>query len=97
MSLVSFELFNAKYCPNKNTNLLVKTICPQKKSVGKIFRQQKISSVKNIRHQGKNLSPFTNGFFTDQVANQSTLKAHVIEITKACLVEFMKARSSLVV
>ena len=32
------------------------------------------------------------------LANQSTLnKAHVIELTKACTVTFMKARNSLVV
>ena len=44
-----------------------------KLSVGKkywsvrIIRRQKISSVKNIRHQGKNSSLFTDGFFTDKV------------------------------
>ena len=31
------------------------------------------------------------------LAKQSTLKAHVIEITKACIAAFMKARNSLVV
>ena len=34
----------------------------KKKSVGKKF-----SLVKNIRHQGKNSSLFTDGFFTDKV------------------------------
>ena len=32
-----------------------------------------------------------------KLANQSTLKAHVIEITKASIASFMKARNSLVV
>ena len=33
----------------------------------------------------------------EKLANQSTLnKAHVIEITKACIVAFLKARNSLV-
>ena len=31
------------------------------------------------------------------LAKQSTLKAHVIEITKTCIAAFMKARNSLVV
>ena len=39
----------------------------KKKSVGKKFRWQKFSLVKNIRHQGKNSSLFTDGFFTDKV------------------------------
>ena len=34
----------------------------------------------------------------EKLANQSTLnKAHMIEITKACIAAFMKARNSLVV
>ena len=32
-----------------------------------------------------------------KLANQSMLKAHVIEITKACVAAFMKARNSLVI
>ena len=38
-----------------------------KKSVGKKFRLQKFSSVKNIRHVDKNSSLFIDGFFTDKV------------------------------
>ena len=38
-----------------------------KKYIGKKIRRQKISSVKNIRHQDKNSSLFTDGFFTDKV------------------------------
>ena len=38
-----------------------------KKSVGKKFRRQKFSSVKIIRHQSKNSTLITYGFFTDKV------------------------------
>ena len=44
-----------------------------KKSVGKKFCRQKILSVKNIRHQGKNSSLFTDGFFTGKVLGTNEL------------------------
>ena len=42
--------------------------------VGKNFRRQNFWSVKNIRHQGKNLSLFTDGLFTDGIRNQVSLR-----------------------
>ena len=50
-----------------------------KKSVGKKFRRQKFSSVKNIRHHGKNSSLFTDGFFTGNVL-------FLLDLTISCII-----------
>ena len=54
-----------------------------KKSVGKKFRRQKFSLVKNIRHQGKNSSLFIDGFFTDKVL-LNFLDHTVVKLVRVC-------------
>ena len=69
---IIFLLIELYFLRRLSTNAVLKSIFPcffsveyliGKKSVGKKFRRQKFSSVKNIRHLDKNLSLFTNELF----------------------------------